>query len=324
MRTLNKLSIVVPCHNEEEVLPSTHARLSAILTGLVDVKKCREYEIIYVNNGSTDRTRDVMDGLFQKDAHVRIIELRRNFGYQGSISAGLFYSEGDAVVTIDSDLQDPPEKIGEMVDHFCSGYDLVLGVRSDRTSDTFFKRVTAHWYYNLLKFFQVEVVYNHGDFRLMARALVDEFNQLPERNRLIRAMILKLDDRYAVVSYAREKRELGMTKFNIFALLSLSLDGILSFSYAPLRLASIFGILMCLCAFAGMVLVVYIKFDQHVFPGWASTLLPIIFFGGVQLLVLGIIGEYMGRLYTEVKGRPIFSVRRQLRRESGSAAPDRK
>ncbi len=317
MRVLNKLSIVVPCHNEEEILPSTHIRLSTILSGLVVVKKCHDYEIVYVNNGSTDRTGEVMEGFFQKDVHVRVIELRRNFGYQGSISAGLFYAEGDAVVTIDSDLQDPPEKIGEMVDLFCSGYDLVLGVRTDRATDTFFKRVTAHCYYKLLKFFQVEVVYNHGDFRLMARALLDEFNQMPERNRLIRAMILKLDDRYAVVSYAREKRIVGKTKFNIPASLSLSLDGILSFSNVPLRLALIFGVLMCLCAFAGMVLVVYIKFKDNIFPGWASTLLPIIFFGGVQLLVLGIIGEYMGRLYTEVKGRPLFSVRRQLRRNDG-------
>ncbi len=313
MRSLDLLSVVIPCHNEEEVLACSYEKLKVILNELVSRKKCRRYEFVYVNNGSTDKTREVMDVLFEKDSCVRVVELRRNFGFQGSISAGMLYAEGDAVVSIDCDLQDPPEKIEEMIAYYVQGYDLVLGVREDRSTDSFFKRFFAEGYYRFMQSLGVEIVHNHGDFRLMARSLVDEFNRMPERNRLIRAMILKLDDRYAVVSYAREKRSAGKTKFNVPALMSLSLDGIISSSYVPLRLASIFGFLMCVAAIGGIIGVIYIKIKFQIFPGWASTLLPILMFGGFQLLVLGIIGEYIGRLYTEVKGRPIFSVRRELR-----------
>ncbi len=313
MRRVEFLSVVVPCHNEQEVLPQTHQRLSGILGKILKDQQCRGYEILYVNNGSTDKTAGVLAGIFQTDPCARVIELRRDFGYQGSISAGLFYARGDAVVTIDADLQDPPEKIPEMVSLYGQGYDLVLGVRRDRSSDPFLKRFLSENYYRLLKFLGVEVVYNHGDFRLMTRALVDEFNQLAERNRFIRAMILKLDNRPAVVSYDRAPRRAGKTKFNWHSLFSLSFDGIVSFSYAPLRLASLFGFCMCALSVAGIGWVIYVKIVTHVVPGWASTLLPIFAFGGFQLLVLGLIGEYIGRLYIEVKQRPLFSVREEHR-----------
>lgn len=322
MRNLDLLSVVIPCHNEEEVLNGSYERLTAVLNGLVGKKKCRRYELVYVNNGSTDRTGEVMEELFEKDPCVRVVELRRNFGFQSSISAGLIYADGDAVVSIDCDLQDPPAKIEEMIEQYIGGYDLVLGVRQDRSTDSFFKRFFAESYYYFMRVFGVEIVHNHGDFRLMARSLVDEFNRMPERNRLIRAMILKLDDRYAVVYYAREKRFAGKTKFNVSSLMSFSLDGIISFTYAPLRLASIFGLFTCVLAIFGAVWVIYIKIKFQVFPGWASTLLPILMFGGFQLLVLGIIGEYIGRLYTEVKGRPIFSVRRELRHSPATRVKD--
>ena len=312
MRNINLLSVVVPCHNEQEVLGTTHKRLTAVLEGLRQEKLCEEYECVYVDNGSTDSTLKVLQEIFERDSHVRVISLRRNFGYQGSISAGIFYAEGDAVVTIDADLQDPPEKIGEMIRSFQEGYDLVLGVRKDRSSDSFLKRFFSESYYKFLKMLGVEVVYNHGDFRLMARALVNEFNNLPERDRFIRAMILKLDSHYAVVEYERAAREKGKSKFTPCALLSLSLDGIISFSYAPLRLASLMGIVMCLGSFAMIVWVISIKlFSQLAVPGWASTVLPLLLIGGFQLLFLGLIGEYIGRLYLEVKQRPIFSVRNE-------------
>jgi polyisoprenyl-phosphate glycosyltransferase len=313
MRTLGFLSVVIPCHNEEEVLPLSHRRLKAVLDGLVKGGHCERYEILLVNNGSTDKTAEVMEKLFQGDAAIRVIELRRNFGYQGSISAGLAYAKGDAVVTIDSDLQDPPEKIEEMIVFYKAGYDLVLGVRKERSTDTFFKRFFAEGYYRLLRSLGVEVVHNHGDFRLMARPLVDEFNCAPERNRFIRAMILTLDSRYAVVAYTRERRVKGATKFSASALVGLSLDGIFSFSYVPLRLASFSGFAVCALAVVGIGWALYIKVTTEVAPGWASTILPVMLLGGFQLLILGIIGEYVGRLYTEVKGRPLFSVRRELR-----------
>lgn len=312
MRKVDLLSVVVPCHNEEDVLPQTQQVLTGQLSALVTEEQCMSYEIVYVNNGSTDQTQQVLADIYKNDTHVRIIELRRNFGYQGSISAGLAYAKGDAVVTIDADLQDPPEKIKEMLAFYKEGYDLVLGVRRDRSTDYFLKRVFSENYYKLLKFLGVDVVYNHGDFRLMARALVDEFNQLAERNRFIRAMILKLDDRYATITYDRLPRSKGETKFNWSALFSLSFDGIVSFSYAPLRLAFLLGFLACVASIIGIGWVIYIKVMSNVVPGWASTLLPIFAFSGLQLLVLGIIGEYIGRLYVEVKHRPLFSVRREL------------
>ena len=311
MRELNLLSVIVPCHNEQEVLPGTHRRLSGVLKEIVNIKQCSAYEIVYVNNGSTDQTRQVLREIFNADPRARVIELRRNFGYQGSLSAGLFFARGDAVVSIDADLQDPPEKIAAMIDFYRQDYDLVLGVRAGRSSDSPLKRFFAQKYYCFLKAVGVEVVYNHGDFRLMARALVDEFNRLDERNRFIRAMVLKLDNYYATVSYDRQPRQLGKTKFDVRSLFSLSLDGILSFSYAPLRLASFLGLVMCIVAvlMIGWVIVIRVKTD--VVPGWASTLLPVLLFSSVQLFVLGIIGEYIGRLYIEVKQRPVFSVRRE-------------
>lgn len=314
-RAIGLFSLVIPCHNEEESLPLTYPRVSAILKTLVKEGLIRNYELLFVNNGSKDKTQQLLEKFFSSDPHVRILELRRNFGYQGSISAGLFEARGDAVVTIDADLQDPPEKIPEMILAYRNGYDLVLGVRSSRQTDSWFKRVFSQQYYRILRWLAVEVVYNHGDYRLMARPLVEEFKRMAESNRFIRAMILQLDDRYAVVEYERTARQAGKTKFNLQALFSLSFDGIMSFSYKPLRVISLLGLFMCLIALAGVIWVFYTKMRTNVVPGWASTMLPIFIFGGIQTFFLGIIGEYIGRLYVEVKHRPLFSVRKDHRHE---------
>ncbi len=311
MRQIKLLSVVVPCHNEQEVLPTSHGRLTKVLQYLIANNKISNYEVIYVDNGSTDDTLRVLKEIFENDLHIRIVALRRDFGYQGSISAGLYHAQGDAVVTIDADLQDPPEKIEEMINYFQEGYDLVLGVREDRSSDSFLKRIFSEGYYKLIKLMGTEVVHNHGDFRLMAKSLVEEFNSLSERNRFIRAMILQLESHYALVSYKREVRTAGKSKFNLRSLFSLSLDGIVSFSYMPLRLASMAGIFMCLFAMVGAIWVLYVKISANVVPGWASTLLPIFGLGGFQLLIMGLIGEYIGRLYIEVKKRPLFVVREE-------------
>ena|SRR3990172_4547463 len=311
MRKIKLLSVVVPCHNEQEVLTTTHARLSKVLQYLVEAGKCSSFEIIYIDNGSTDNTLQVLRNIFEFDPTVRIFALRRNFGYQGSISAGLFHAKGDAVVTIDADLQDPPERIEEMIGYFEQGYDLVLGVRKERSADSFIKRFSSESYYRLMKMMGVEIIHNHGDFRLMAKPLVQEFNALAERNRFIRAMILQLESRYAIVYYKREQRTAGKSKFNVSSLFSLSLDGIISFTYVPLRLASLFGILICFLAILGIFWVLYVKISTNVVPGWASTLLPVLGLSGFQLLILGILGEYIGRLYIEVKQRPLFIVREE-------------
>ncbi len=313
MRKLNKISIIIPCYNEEEVIESTHQRISAIMQGLVNNSKCRSYEILYVNDGSKDNTQKILEGFYNKDEHTRVLVLRKNAGLQAALSAGLAYADADAAVTIDADLQDPPEKIGEMIDCYEAGYDLVLGVRKDRQTDTFFKRFTAECFYQLLKVLGVEIVPNHGDFRLMARPLIDEFNTLSERNRFIRALVLSLDDHYATVYYKREPRLLGTTKFSLGRMLSFSLDGILSFTFMPLRLVSIAGFLFCLLAVWGGIYTLLSKMSGNVVPGWTSTVLPMFVFSGIQLLSLGIIGEYIGRLYVEIKHRPLFSVRQELK-----------
>ena len=311
MRQIKLLSIVVPCHNEQEVLPTSHGRLTKVLQYLIANKKISNYEVIYVDNGSTDDTLRVLKESFENDLHIRIVTLRRNFGYQGSISAGLYHVRGDAAITIDADLQDPPEKIEEMISYFHEGYDLVLGIRNDRSADSFLKRIFSEGYYKLIKLMGAEVVHNHGDFRLMAKSLVEEFNVLSERNRFIRAMILQLESHYAMVFYKREARTAGKSKFNFRSLLSLSLDGIVSFSFMPLRLAALIGIFMCFLAVTGVIWVLYIKISTNVIPGWASTLLPVLGLGGFQLLIMGLIGEYIGRLYVEVKQRPLFVVRKE-------------
>jgi glycosyltransferase involved in cell wall biosynthesis len=316
MRKIKLLSVVIPCHNEEEVLGTTHKRLSNVMNKLLSSNRISDYELIFVDNGSTDNTLIVLRDIFASDPSTRIIALRSNFGFQGSISAGLFHAKGDAVVTIDADLQDPPEKIEDMITYFEDGYDLVLGIREDRSSDSFVKRVFSENYYRLMRLMGVNIIYNHGDFRLMAQSLVHEFNALPERNRFIRAMVLQLESRYATVLYKREPRKAGRSKFNPHSLLSLSLDGIVSFTYVPLRLASIAGILFSLLALIGIIWVLYIKIvTDKLVPGWASTLLPILALGGLQLFSLGLIGEYIGRLYIEVKHRPLFVVREEYKHE---------
>ena len=303
MRKLGSISIVIPCYNEEEVIESTHQRLSSIMQGLVKKSVCSSYEILFVNDGSRDGTQKILDRIFDEDRHARMLVLRRNFGLQGALSAGLAFAHGDAVVTIDADLQDPPEAIEEMIACYEKGYDLVLGVREDRKTDTFFKRFTAESFYSFLKIMGVEIVHNHGDFRLMARPLIDEFNAITERNRFIRAMVLTLDSHYATVFYKRQPRLQGTTKFNLGKMLSFSLDGILSFTFMPLRILSIVGLFSFLMAFVGVLYVLYDKIFVDVVPGWSSTVLPLFFFSGLQLLSLGIIGEYIGRLYVEIKQR---------------------
>lgn len=321
MRKIRLFSVVIPCHNEEDVLQTTHERLIGIFNGLLSSNRISNYELIYVDNGSSDNTLGVLKDIFASDPHALIIGLRRNFGFQGSISAGLFHARGDAVVTIDADLQDPPEKIEEMITYFEQGYDLVLGVRKDRSVDSFIKRFFSQNYYRLMRLMGVNIVYNHGDFRLMAKSLVQEFNALPERNRLIRAMILQLESRYATVLYKREPRRAGKSKFNITSLFSLGLDGIVSFTYFPLRLTSLIGILISFLTIMGAFWVLYIKlFTDEFIPGWASTLLPILALGGLQLFFLGLIGEYIGRLYVEVKQRPIFIVREEYRHETNDVS----
>lgn len=310
MRSVSKLSIVIPCYNEQEILNTTHDRLTKVLQSLVGLSKCSSYEIIYVNDGSTDATEEVLRNIFLNDAHVRVVTLRRNFGLQGALSAGLNFAQGDAVVTIDADLQDPPEKIEEMIVWYEKGYDLILGVREDRQIDSPFKKCTADLFYILMRFLGVEIIAHHGEFRLMARALVNEFNALSERGRFIRSTVLSLESRYAKVFYKREQRCLGTTKFTYFKMFCFSMDAIFSNTFVPLRLISIIGGLFLLtgCVVAG---VLFLRMD--VAPLLGNSVLLFVF-SGINMLSLGIIGEYVARLYVEAVRKPVFIVREELKR----------
>ena len=307
---LKSLSIVLPCHNEENVITDSYNELIEIITPLIgNLISC--YEVIMVNNGSTDGTFDKILKIVSVDKNVFLCDLRSNFGYQGSITAGLHHTTKEMVVTIDADLQDDPTKIVDMVKEHYKGYDLVLGVRSDRSSDSFFKRQSANLYYSMMRVLFKETVAHHGDFRLMSKSLVEEFKLFGERNRYIRGIILSLESQYSIVEYSRRPRKKGETKFNMFQLLELSLDGITSFTIAPIRFIMLTGVTVLLFS---MLLIVYILFEKYYsgvdIEGWAFIAVTISLFGGLNSFFIGVVGEYVGKSYVEVKGRPIFSVRK--------------
>ncbi|PHR69800.1 MAG: glycosyltransferase [Arcobacter sp.] len=315
IKKLETLSIVIPCYNEEEVIYESYTIIKKLLN-----KWCNtiisDYEIILVNNGSTDNTFKEMYKIYQEDKNIVILDLRNNFGYQGSISAGLFNASKDMIVTVDSDLQDDPSKIEDMILKYYDGYDLVLGIRQNRGSDSFLKKHTAQAYYKLLNLLGVNSVYNHGDFRLMSKSLLEDFKNYSEKNRYLRGIITNLESKYACVYYDRLKRTKGESKFNISSLLSLAIDGITSFSAIPIRFISIFGIFMFFFSILGVIYVIYEKFVNNVeVPGWAFTSILIMLFGGLNSLFIGIVGEYVGKTYIETKQRPIFTIRKKYKRE---------
>jgi len=307
---LKTLSIVLPCHNEEEVISASWKELTEILVPLLN-NKVSDYELIMVNNGSTDNTLEVMLNLQKLDPKIKIVDLRNNFGYQGSITAGLHHASNDMIITIDADLQDDPFKIEEMIERYYDGYDLVLGVRKDRKTDSFFKRLTANAFYSLSNTLGLKTVPHHGEFRLMSKELLEDFKKYKETNRYIRGLILSLESKYSTVEYSRRERQAGETKFKPLKLIELALEGITSFSTAPIRLITITGFIIFTLSFFSMLFVLYQKFFTNIeVEGWAFLALAISFFGGLNSLFIGIIGEYLGKNYMESKNRPMFIVRK--------------
>lgn len=313
------LDIVVPCYNEQEVIEDTHRTITQVASDLAARGEIRDWRLILVDNASIDRTPEIMRALFERDRHVTVVRLRRNFGFQGSLSAGLAATRGDAVVSIDADLQDPPELIGKMVGYYREGLDLVLGVRINRKeSDTLPVRVLAHAYYTLARWFMTPTVPQHGDFRLMARKLVDVVNAYPERNRFLRTMIPQIESRYAVVEYSRRPRSKGRSKHNLLTVLSIALDGIVGFGVQPLRIGLALGGLVALVGIVFTALV-FVKYAQTgVFPWDAAILTAILIVGAIQFVFLGVIGEFVGRIFVETRGRPPFVVREMLEHREGS------
>jgi polyisoprenyl-phosphate glycosyltransferase len=301
------LSVVVPCANEEEVLLETHRRLSEALSRIDGVS----FEIIYVNDGSRDSTEILLRQLELTDDRVRVLSLSRNFGHQVAITAGIEYADGDAVVVIDADLQDPPEIIAEFVAQWRAGYDVVYGVRSERNGETAFKLWTAKLFYRLIgRLSETKIPVDTGDFRLMGRRAVDALLAMPERDRFIRGMVSWLGFSQVPVPYRRAPRLAGKTKYPLLKMVRFAIDGIVSFSTVPLRLATYLGFLVSTLAVLGILVAVYARlFGKNWVQGWASIVIAILFLGGVQLTCLGIVGEYVGRIYGEVKHRPLYFVR---------------
>ncbi len=307
---LKTLSIVLPCHNEQEVISASWEELTGILVPLLN-NKILDYELIMVNNGSTDNTLDVMLRLQKLDPKIKIVDLRNNFGYQGSITAGLYHAGNDMVITIDADLQDDPSKIEEMIERYYDGYDLVLGVRKDRKTDSFFKRLTANAFYSISNSLGLKTVPHHGEFRLMSRELLEDFKKYEEKNRYIRGLILSLESKYATVEYSRRERQAGETKFKPLRLIELALEGITSFSTAPIRLITITGFILFTLSLFSMLFILYQKLFSNIeVEGWAFLALAVSLFGGLNSLFIGMIGEYLGKNYIESKNRPIFIVRK--------------
>lgn len=304
------LSIVVPCFNEEAVLAETHTRLTAALQtlGLAD------FEVLYVDDGSRDATPQVLRRLHEHDPHVRVLRFSRNFGHQTAVSAGIEHASGDAVVLIDADLQDPPEVIGEMLARWRDGYDVAYGLRVDRAGETAFKRGTAKAFYRVLnRLSDTEIPLDVGDFRLMDRKVADALIAMPERARFVRGMVSWVGFRQIAVPYRRAERFAGETKYPLFKMLRLAIDGMTSFSIVPLRLASWAGLLASLVALCGIIVAVAVRLLTNEWvPGWAALFVAVLFVGGVQLLALGIIGEYIGRIYAESKQRPLYLVQERL------------
>ncbi|ACM18688.1 undecaprenyl-phosphate glycosyltransferase, DPM1-like family [Geotalea daltonii FRC-32] len=307
MSEATKFSIVVPVFNEEKVLPETYRRLHEVMEGLNE-----PYEIIFVNDGSSDRTMFILDNICEQDRHIRIIDFAKNFGHQTAITAGMDYADGDAVVVIDADLQDPPELIPQMIDRWREGYDVVYGKRKERKGETLFKRFSAALFYRLMrKMTDVDIPVDTGDFRLIDRRVCDALKSIKERNRYIRGIISWLGFRQIGVEFSREERFAGETKYPMKKMLKFAFDAITSFSFKPLKLSSYLGMSLSFFSFVYLMVVVYQKFfTDRTVAGWASSMVISLFFNGIVLMMLGIAGEYIGRIYDETKGRPLYVVRR--------------
>ena len=304
------LSVVVPCLDEEAVIAETHRRLAATLEQAPGV----DFEIVYVDDGSRDATLDLLRGLQRADGRVRVLALSRNFGQQMAQTAGLAEAAGDAVVVIDADLQDPPEIIPEMLERWRRGADVVYGVRAEREGETVFKRWTANAYYRLQAHVSdIPIPLDTGDFRLMDRKVVDVLRAMPERDRIVRFMTSWAGFRQEPIHFQRPARAAGETKYSAGMMLRLAMDGILSFSPAPLRLVIWLGFLAAGLALSGIACFLAIRlFTDAWVGGWATLLVAILFLGGVQLVVVGVLGEYLARIYGEVKHRPLYLVRERL------------
>ena len=304
-----RLSIVVSMLNEEDVCPLFLSSVGQVLDEITD-----DYEIVCVNDGSRDGTLKILREAHRRDKRVKVIDLSRNFGKEAALTAGLEYSTGEAVIPIDADLQDPPELIPQMVEQWQRGADVVLAVRRDRSSDSRVKQTTATWFYRVMNSMsEVKLTAHAGDFRLMDRAVVEALKKLPERTRFMKGLFAWLGFKQAVVYYERPERAAGKSKWEYWRLWNFALEGIFSFTTLPLRIWTYVGFAVTGCAAMYLIFVIAKTLILGVdVPGYASLLSLVLFFGGLNLIGLGILGEYVGRIFVETKQRPVYLVRKTI------------
>jgi dolichol-phosphate mannosyltransferase len=305
-REVGLLSVVAPMYEEEETVPRFVERVASALDGI-------DYELILVDDGSKDRTAEAMAAAAAEDPRVKIVALSRNFGHQPALTAGLDHARGDAVVMLDGDLQDPPEVIPGMVEQWRQGIDVVYAVRQERLGETAFKRTSARWFYRLFrKLTGLALAEESGDFRLMDRRALDTLLAMPERARFLRGMTVWIGFTQAAVPFVRDKRHAGVTKYPFRKMLRFSFDAITSFSSTPLQAATFMGFFCSALAFLAIPLAIVARYTNIYSRGVPTTIVLILLLGGIQLLAIGVIGEYVGRIYDEVKHRPLYVVRDRI------------
>ena len=313
---MDRLAIVVPCYNEEEVLKIASKALREVLDDLIHKEKIAEDSfILFVNDGSKDRTWELIEEEHASyPAQVRGVKLAGNVGHQFALTAGLLTAKdmSDVTISIDADLQDDVAVIEEMIDKFHEGCDIVYGVRKERKTDTFFKRTTAQAFYKLMALMGVKTVYNHADYRLMSRRAVEEFSKYKETNLFLRGMIPLIGYRTDSVYYDRKERVAGESKYPLKKMLALAFNGISSFSVKPISLILGVGMFIILISIFAAFYALISYFTGHVVQGWTSLILSIWFLGGMQLLAIGLVGQYIGKIYIEVKGRPRYNIEKVL------------
>ena len=309
------LSIVVPCYNEEAVLCETASRLNVVLESLIQKQKISPNSfILFVNDGSQDKTWDLIEILHNQHAHIKGLNLAGNVGHQNALMAGLMTAKKFAsiIISIDADLQDDVKAIKEMVERYKEGYDIVYGVRSSRESDTFFKKNTALLFYKLMSWLGVKSVYNHADYRLMSRRAVEQLENYKERNLFLRGIVPLIGYETTSVYYKRSERFAGESKYPLSKMFNFAIDGITSFSIKPLRLIASLGFLFFLCSLVSVIYTLYVYFKGETVAGWTSLMLSIWFLGSLILIAIGITGEYIGKIYLEVKERPRYNIEKFL------------
>ena len=307
-----KLSIIIPCYNEEEVLPLTLEKLKTLSNEWSSRDECKSIEFLFVDDGSQDRTADLLAETTITCQQFKVIHFSRNFGHQAALLAGYEFAKGDVIVSLDADLQHPPEFIKTMLDKIKEGHDVVYAARKTQKNDSWFKRRTADLFYWLMKKLGAEIISNHADYRMITRRVLNEFLKFNENNLFIRATFPMVGFPSFVVYYERPERKAGKTKYPFRKMLEFAIDGLTSFSVIPLRICSLVGLIVSLLALLMLVWSLVVKIIGGALPGWTSTVAPLYLLGGVQLLFLGIVGEYIGKIYSEVKNRPRYIIQEMI------------